>query len=85
MTHAQQKALLKKHIKAFLKHQRKATLALREITEIGLLENEGNPWVSPISGEASLQSYSNNAFQSGEVEDTINDAQIALNNSMIII
>ena len=84
MTHAQQRSLLKKHVAAFLKHQQEATNALREIAAIGLLENEGNPLVSPIAGEDMLCYYIAGEgpmpFMSGDFNATIDDAKLALEN-----
>ena len=54
MTINKQKRILRNHVLAFLKHQRKATEALRAINEIGLRENEGNPFPHDIQGEENL-------------------------------
>ena len=87
MTINQQKQILRDHVLAFLDHQRKATAALRAINEIGLLENEGNPFPRMIQGEAMLRHYATPglpAFHApfddqGEFSDVIDDIQQAIN------
>lgn len=89
MTIKEQKQILRGHVLAFLEHQRQATIALRAINEIGLLENEGNPFESAIQGEDSLRclsakgigrngDYSSPVFESGEFSDVIADANQAI-------
>jgi len=93
MTQHQQRALLKKYIAAFLKHQRAATFALRQINEICL--NEGDPVyyydnAINIQGEESLRNYAAGEtgpapFVPGEFLAVIEDAQdvIATNNRIV--
>jgi hypothetical protein len=89
MTINEQKEILRGHVLAFLEHQRQATIALRAINEIGLLENEGNPFESAIQGEDSLRNlsakrigrngdYSSPVFESGEFMEVIEDAKQAI-------
>lgn len=88
MTINEQKRILRGHVLAFLEHQRKATEALRAINEIGLLENEGNPFESAIKGENSLRhaitlpSFRNGSpyaiFAPGEFNQVIEEAQQAI-------
>jgi hypothetical protein len=86
MTINEQKRILRAHVLAFLEHQRKATIALRAINEIGLLENEGNPFPRMIQGESMLRHYSENAFNdNGEFSDVIADAQGAIDSNAHIV
>jgi hypothetical protein len=92
MTINEQKQILRGHVLAFLEHQRQATIALRAINEIGLLENEGNPLPHAIQGESQLRHWTTTdsvvlfggslgispAFESGEFSDVIADAQQAI-------
>ena len=86
MTINEQKRILRDHVLAFLEHQRKATIALRAINEIGLLENEGNPFKHAIAGEDMLRWASTTGlvafhapFRAGEFSDVIDDIQQAIN------
>ena len=87
MTINEQKRILRDHVLAFLDHQRKATIALRAINEIGLLENEGNPLPRMIQGEAMLRHYATPGLlafhapfnEHGEFSDVIDDIQQAIN------
>jgi len=85
MTINEQKRILRDHVLAFLEHQRKATIALRAINEIGLLENDGNPLPRSIQGESVLRHWTTTnslglspAFEHGEFSDVIEDAQEAI-------
>ena len=87
----EQKRILRGHVLAFLEHQRQATIALRAINEIGLLENEGNPFTFAIQGESQLRYSTTNsvgakpAFESGEFSQVIEDAQQAINANGYIV
>jgi hypothetical protein len=93
MTINEQKRILRDHVLAFLNHQRKATIALRAINEIGLLENEGNPLPRMIQGEAMLRHWTtinslglSPAFnEHGEFSDVIDDIQQAINANGYIV
>jgi hypothetical protein len=89
MTHAQQQALLRKHLAAFFKHQRAATAALAEITAICLCETEGNPLNSAIQGEDALRAYAAGKgaapFEAGELDATIEAAKATLETSGYVI
>lgn len=93
MTIKQQNQILRKHVIAFLKHQRAATLALQAINEIGLRENEGNPYRHPIQGEDMLRYASTGdgvpafhaPFVPGEFSDVIEQAQNAINANAYIV
>lgn len=85
MTINEQKRILRGHVLAFLEHQRQATIALRAINEIGLLENEGNPLPYSIKGESMLAHWTTKnslgispAFESGEFNQVIEEAQRAI-------
>ena len=85
MTINKQKRILRGHVLAFLKHQRKATEALRAINEIALLENEGNPFPHAIQGEEMLRHWAtcglpafHAPFESGEFAFIVDEAQRAM-------
>lgn len=55
MTTSQQIQALRDHVAAYIKHQSAANAAALAIAEIGLLENEGNPFrARPFVGADSL-------------------------------
>ena len=93
MTINEQKLILRGHVLAFLEHQRKATEALRAINEIGLMENEGNPFPRMIQGEAMLRHYASPGFvafhapfnEHGEFSDVISDIQQAIDMNAHIV
>jgi len=92
MTIKQQKQVLRDHVRSFLVHQRQATIALRAINEIGLLENEGNPLPRMIQGESMLRHWTTTnsmglspAFEHGEFSDVIDDIQQAINMNAHIV
>lgn len=78
MTHTQQQAALRKQIAAFIRNQRAATAALREITAIALCETEGNPLDSALRGEESILRYAGMSTDLGLYE-AIEDATGAIN------
>jgi hypothetical protein len=93
MTINEQKRILRGHVLAFLEHQRKASIELRAINEIGLLENEGNPLPRMIQGESMLRHWTtvnslglSPAFnEHGEFSDVIDDIQQAINMNAHIV
>jgi hypothetical protein len=88
----EQKQILRGHVLAFLEHQRQATIALRAINEIGLLENDGNPLPHSIQGEERLCLWTaikeeglSPAFESGEFSQVIADANQAIDANGYIV
>ena len=57
LTRQAQSAILRKHLRAFVKAQAKATEALRAINEIALCENDGNPLSSALQGTGSVVGF----------------------------
>jgi len=81
-THLQQKAILRRHLASFLRHQKAATAALQSIVEIGLCENEGNPLDSALRGEDVILAYAN---MTGDLAATIDAASAALDSAGHIV
>jgi hypothetical protein len=82
LTHAQQRAALRKAIAAFLRHQQAATAALQAVTAIALCETEGNPLDSALRGEDAVLGYAN---ATGDLCGTIEAAEQALRASGHIV
>lgn len=82
LTHAQQRAELRKALKAFMQHQAKATAALQAITGIALAETEGNPLDAALRGEEAVLGYAGMAI---DLQATIEAAAQALEMSGHIV
>jgi hypothetical protein len=88
MTNAEQNKRLARAVADFMYYQAKATAALREVTAIGLLENEGNPLPCPIRGEDQLRFYSRlggTTIEPGAFQDVIEDAEKAIDANGYIV
>lgn len=88
MTIKEQNKRLAALVKQYMKHQAKATAALREITAIGLLENEGNPITLAIRGEDMLRLYANDGgarLKPGDFQEVIEEAEKAIDNAGYIV
>ena len=76
MTNKQQQAQLKNAIVTYIKAQKAANDALALITEISLLENEGNPLNGRLMGIDSIASYAGlTAEQNDEFNKVNEDAE----------
>ena len=60
LTHKAQSSILRKHLRAFVKAQAKATEALQAVNAIALCESEGNPLRRALMGTESVLSYARN-------------------------
>lgn len=82
LTRQAQSAILRKHLRAFVKAQTKATEALRAVTEIAMCENDGNPLSSALQGSASVVGFAGcpQPFEVG-LNDTLEQARQALDAS----
>lgn len=73
MTNKQQQAQLKNAILAYVKAQKAANDALALITEISLLENEGNPLSSRLMGIDSIASYAGLTSEQNDEFNKVNE------------
>jgi hypothetical protein len=75
LTRQAQARILRKHLKAFLTAQAKATAHLQAINAIALCENEGNPLRSALSGTESVAGFAKASGSAEAIDETLHLAR----------